>query len=80
MGNLLQLESSRIGNPELSPAPAPASVCRGLRMAIWTKQPQVLERVVQVVAIDVVEFQWNGESVPFGPSARLAAMRENVLP
>ena len=68
------------GNPELSPGSTSTAIGRGLSMAIRTQQPEVLNPIVPVIAIDVVEFQRNGLAHPRLQPTRDTAMFKHPLP
>ena len=49
-------------------------------MAVRAQETQVFEPVVPVVPVDVVEFEWNGDGLPFGmPASSTAALEKAFL-
>jgi hypothetical protein len=35
-----------------------------LSVTVWAEQAQVFAQIIRGIAVDVVQFQWNGQTVP----------------
>jgi hypothetical protein len=66
-------------NTELSPDSSLASIGWGQCVAVRAQEAQVFEPVVSVVPVYVVEFEWNGDGLPFGMPASSAARLEKAF-
>ncbi len=63
---------------ESPPAHVPVLVGQGLRVAVGADQAEIIEVIIERIAILVIEFQRRNASHPFGYAAHFAAMAPKV--